>query len=213
MKESMEFYDSSTESEESIENKEEIKPEIDWKSPSADDQIKFFEALNSAENNTGDVHEVPDLFIDGKFNKELFAGLLLFRAPKYVLVGSENAEKVIGFFTQLNKKLNSPLLGSTIEYFNEQVPYLNAANNIQENAFAKFETIKNKAGEIEWFEGDVEAKGDVLVEASKAQSLQVKVEVFFTNLVNRTYDALWDEYLVKKEDDNKSLNSESKLLN
>jgi hypothetical protein len=180
------------------ENKDQNE-EINYEDPSIDDLIKFLDAITPYEDENGDIKEIPNFVEDGKFNKELFAGIMRYKAPQYVLVGKENVGEVMDFLKKLNLQLKNQTLEETIAYLETQIPYLDTVKEVSEKAFQDLDTIKDEAGKIDWFK-DLEKNSDVLSKANQANLFRLKVESFFTKLINKTYDALWNEYLIGNKD-------------
>ena len=70
---------------------------MDWSSPSADDQVAFFSRVEEFYNKEGDLDGIPDLFVNGVFDKKLFAGILLFEAPRSLLFGEKKSRRFLIF--------------------------------------------------------------------------------------------------------------------
>lgn len=48
-----------------------------------------------------------------------------------------------------------------------------------------------------WFK-NIEEHTEILTKANQANLLRVKAEILYTNMVNRVYDKLWEEYLISE---------------
>jgi len=180
---------------------------IDYSKPSVDNQIVFFNALkDSGIDMFSDDMVIPEIFKNGKLNKEIFAGLLLFKAPQYILFNKKGALESIDFLEKLNQKLNNNLLKETIDYLKSQIVYLEEAENIHTDMSEKVDEVFKESENIDWLK-DIKVKADVLNKGSRALLLKTKVEAFFTSAINKVYDILWKEYLVEeKSENNKSSN-------
>lgn len=173
------------------------KNKINYNDPEPNDLIRFLESLEKYENEDGELEEIPNLYNEGKLDKELLAGILMYKAPQYMLVGHESAQEILNFLNKLNIKLKNQTLSETINYLESQIPYLNEANNISKRAFDDFEKMQNDIKKNGWFK-NIEENTEILTTANQANLLRTKVEVLYTNMVNRVYDKLWEEYLMSE---------------
>lgn len=186
---------------EKFENKQE-DPKINYSDPSADDLITFLNAIEKFEDEDGELKDIPELYNGNKLNKELFAGIMMYKAPQYMLIGHESAREVNDFLKKLNEKIKNQTLEETIQYLESQIPYLDTVNDVSEKAFDDLKNIQNSVGKIEWFK-NLDKNISVLTMANQANLLRVKAEVFYTNMVNKVYDKLWEEYLVSENNPNR----------
>lgn len=71
--------------------------------------INFLEAIEIYENEDGELDKIPNIYNGNKINKELLAGILMYQAPQYMLVGHESAREILDFLRKLNIELKTKL--------------------------------------------------------------------------------------------------------
>jgi hypothetical protein len=170
--------------------------EIDYRNPSANDQIAFYSVLEKSKNADRTFKGISELSSNGQFNKELFAGIMLFRAPRKLLISSpENAREVISFLNSLNDQLQDETLKGTIDYLESLVPYLEESNSLRKEMINKSTELFKEKDTPDTM-SDLEEKADTMNKSSQAALLNTEAGVLFTNSVTKTYDALWNKYLI-----------------
>lgn len=178
-------------------NQENSQEKINYSDPSANDMINFLEAIEIYENEDGELDKIPNIYNGNNINKELLAGILMYKAPQYMLVGHESAREILDFLKELNGQIKNQTLTETIEYLENQIPYLDQAHNISEKTFDDFDKMRDEIKQNGWFK-NIEENTEILAKANQANLLRVKVGVLYTNMVNQVYDKLWEEYLVSE---------------
>jgi len=185
----------------SIEDAPQMKEnkEINYGELSVDDMIYLLGLLEKYEDEDGEIKEIPDFIRGGEFDKELFAALLLFKAPQYLLGSSETAPEQIVFLKGLNRKLNNPVLENTISYLESQLPYLSAAKKVSDNVFTESNAVFNTTPTTDDVFNDLNKKADSLVKTASALLLKTQAGVLFANQINEVYRSLQEEYLGEKD--------------
>lgn len=163
-------------------NRENTNKSIDWNDLSVDIMMDLMKAIEPYEDEDWNISKIPNFIKDGVFDKKLFGGIMMYKAPQYVLVGSESSKEVLDFLKELNVQLKNPTLESTIEYLESQVPYLEASDQIHEKTFKEFDEIQNNSDKIEWFK-DLEKNNNILNKANQANLLRVRTEAFLLVLL------------------------------
>ncbi len=188
----------STEKKDAAQENTENTPASEWTDPPVDTLLRINAELEKYEDENWEIREIPELFgLDGKLNKDLFAGLVMYKAPQYLLYGTEGAREAIDFLEKLDARLQDEELANTIVFLKEQLPYLDEAMVISDKAFDELNIVLEKASRGKhWFD-DMKEKADASLAGSKANLLRAKVEIAVTEMINKTYEGLWKKYLVE----------------
>tara|TARA_R110000751_G_scaffold306561_1_gene425534 strand:+ start:8 stop:4636 length:4629 start_codon:yes stop_codon:yes gene_type:complete len=167
---------------------------------SARDMVMFLDKLEESlglnedgeQIDTGD-GIIPKFTNNGIVNKELLAGILLYEAPRRILFTDvSNTLEVVNFLESINVQLKDELINGTIEYIKDQFQDLeNVSNVVNEKMRVMNDSEKSKDNTLKDISDKIKSQNT----AQSAISFQFKVGKELAEIIDKTYDAIWEKYI------------------
>lgn len=129
------------------ENTQENSPGRNWANLTSTDLIELLGKLGPFVNENGALIQMPELMVNGKLDKDMFAGLMTYHTPSFETANTETANEVINFLEKVNSKLNNEKLTESIEQLkndSENIVSEHDGEKFMEKTFGVYNEIWNE---------------------------------------------------------------------
>lgn len=167
-----------------------------YEHPTVDMLLRYHRILKPLTNEDYELTSYPIVIEDGVVHKDALAALLHFEAPQYIMFSASTADEALNFLRRLNAQLQDESITNTIDYLEDQKRYLEKGVILTKDAYDNYDQYVKNADPSKLLSN---TQLDIMLKATQAQLLTVSLDVAYTNMINGTYEAIYDKYLLGRE--------------